>query len=169
MTSVGIVAASMLFVTAVHPPLARQAAQPDFSGTSVEDVSARKTTLAAATARGKSMALPPGETVVRQTAATLTIEEGFMSRVIRYVYRLDGAESENHNGANTQTTKSAWDGRKLVTRGTSFSVTNQGESTWEYKEVRWLDTSGAMVTETTHKDEAGKVNVVTRVFRKKKS
>jgi hypothetical protein len=86
---------------------------------------------------------------------------------VRYVYQLDGKESVNHNGANTLTTKSAWDGQKLVTRGTSFSVTSAGESLWEFEEMRWLDKTGAMVTETTHKDEAGKVNVVTQVYRKK--
>ena len=147
-------------------PLAQ--AHPDFSGTWAEDESARKSTLPVSDSGGqKAMTVPPTDTVVTQTAAALTSERKFMSQIVRYVYQLDGKETVNHNGANTQTTRSAWDGRKLVTQGTSFSVTSAGESLWQFKEIRWLDQSGAMVTETTHKDEAGKLTVVTRVFRRK--
>ena len=149
-------------------PLAGQSSHPDFSGTWVEDEAARKTTFPTTSGGGKAMTVPLGDTVVKQTPAAVTIERSVMSIVVRHVYNLDGTESVNHNGANTMTTKSAWEGQKLVTRGTSFSVTSQGESTWEYTEARWLDKSGAMVTETTYKDDAGKVNVVTQVFRRKR-
>jgi hypothetical protein len=141
---------------------------PDFSGTWVEDESARKTTMAVPNQGGKAMTLPPRDTVVTQSAATLTTEQTFMSQVVRYVYRLDGKESVNHNGANTLTTKSGWEEKKLVTQGTSFSVTSAGESLWLVKETRWLDPSGAMVVDTSYKDEAGKTDTTTRVFRKKK-
>jgi len=145
------------------------AAQPDFSGTWVEDEAARKTTFPTTPGGGgKAMTAPPTDTVVKQTPATVTIERSFMSIVVRHVYNLNGTDSVNHNGANTMTTKSTWEGQKLVTRGTSFSVTSQGESTWDYTEARWLDKTGAMVTETTYKDEAGKVNVVTQMFRRKR-
>lgn len=162
---------AIVFMFACLPcVLALAQAHPDFSGTWVEDESARKTTNPAPNSGrsgGKSMALPPMDLVVTQTAAALTSERKFMSQVIRYVYQLDGKESVNRNGANTLTTKSAWDGQKLVTDGTSFSVTSAGESLWIVKESRWLDKSGAMVTETSYKDEAGKVNVVTQVYRRK--
>ena len=156
-------------LVALVSPVAGQSQHPDFSGTWVEDEAARKTTFpTTSSGGGKAMTAAPGDTEVKQTPATITIERSFMSIVVRHVYNLDGTESVNHNGANTMTTKSAWEGQKLVTRGTSFSVTSQGESTWEYTEARWLDNAGAMVTETTYKDEAGKVNVVTQVFRRKR-
>jgi hypothetical protein len=141
---------------------------PNFSGTWVEDESARQTTWPVPDANApKSRPLPRADLVVTQTGATLTTERKFMQSAVRYVYNLDGSESVNKNGANTMTTKSTWDGQKLATQGTSFSVTSAGESLWIVKETRWLDKSGAMVTETTHKDEEGKVNVVTSVYRKK--
>lgn len=168
MTSLRLVVAALTLLVLVRP-VAGQASHPDFTGTWVEDEAARKTTFPATPAGGaRAVAAAPSDTVVKQTSSTITIERSFMSIVVRHVYKLDGAESVNHNGANTMTTKSAWEGQKLVTRGTSFSVTNQGESTWEYTESRWLDKSGAMVTETTYKDEAGKVDVVTQVFRRKR-
>jgi hypothetical protein len=153
--------------TAVLPVLA-QPSHPDFSGTWVEDQAARKTTYPTTANGAKAVTAPPGDTVIRQTGSAITIERPVMSQVIRHIYQLDGRESVNHNGANTMTTKSAWEGHKLVTRGTSFSVTSQGESSWEYTEVRSLDRTGAMVVEATYKDEAGKVNVVTQVFRRKR-
>jgi len=168
MTSPRLVIAALTLL-AVVTLVAGQSPHPDFSGTWVEDEAARKTTFpTTASGGGKAMTAPPGDTVVKQTPATVTIERSVMSIVVRHVYSLDGTESVNRNGANTMTTKSAWEGQKLVTRGTSFSVTSQGESTWDYREARWLDKSGAMVTETTYKDEAGKVNVVTQVFRRKR-
>ena len=145
-------------------------AKPDFSGTWVEDETARKVSPPASNSGGaKSLALPPSDTVIRHTPAALTIERTFMSSTIRYVYALDGTESVNHNGANTQTTRSRWDGGKLITEGTSYSSTSQGEFTWRYREVRWLDAKRAMVVETTNTDEAGKTSMVTCVFRQKRS
>ena len=166
MRSVRFVFAVLVVLAAAGPALAQPL--PNFSGTWVEDESARKTTWPTQpSGASKAMTLPPADTVVSQTAATLTTERKFMSQVLRYVYQLDGKESVNHNGANTLTTKSTWEGQKLVTRGTSFSVTSAGESLWEFEEMRWLDKTGAMVTETTNKDEGGKVNVVMQVYRKK--
>lgn len=107
----------------------------------------------------KSRALPPADLVVTQTGAPLTTERKFMQSAVRHVYMLDGGESVNKNGANTMTTRSRWDGQKLITQGTSFSVTSAGASLWIV--------SGAMVTETTLKDEDGKVHGVTLVCRKR--
>jgi hypothetical protein len=140
---------------------------PDFSGTWVEDPSVRETTYKQPAGGPKSMVAPPMDLVVIQTPATLTTERTFMSQVIRYVHHLDGKESVNYNGANTLTTKSRWEGKKLVSEGTSYSVTNQGESTWKWKEVRWLNAKGQMVVETTTIDEAGTKNVVKLTHNKK--
>jgi len=142
-------------------------ATPDFSGTWVEDASLRQTTLKPPAGGPKAMVAPDMDLVVTQTPATLTSEMKFMTQVIRYVFKLDGKESVNLNGANTQTTKSRWDGKKLVTEGTSYSVTSQGESTWIYREVHSINPKGQMVIEVTTTDEAGIKNVVTRVFNKK--
>jgi hypothetical protein len=141
---------------------------PNFAGTWVEDQAARKTTLPSPPAGARSMTLPETDTVVKQTAADVITERKFMAHVTRFVYHLDGSESVNKNGANTLTTRSRWDGAKLVTTGTSFSATSAGEFLWQFKEVRSLDKSGALVIETTTTDEAGKTNVVTQVFRRKR-
>jgi len=154
-----------LAVVAVVPALAQT--HPDFSGTWVEDVALRKTTRVVAQGGGGSRALPPLDTVVRQSATELVTERTFMGHTVRHAYRLDGRESVNRNGAVTETTKTRWEGARLITEGSSFQVTSAGESSWEHKEVRWLEKSGAMVTEMTTKDEAGKVDVVTQTFRRK--
>src|SRR6185503_13897469 len=113
--------ATLVMLILLPSRLALAQRPPDFSGTWVEDEGARKTTFPVRNAGAQAMTLPPADTVVTQTAATLTTERKVMSQVIRYAYRLDGRESVNRNGANTLTTKSAWEGRKLVTQGTSFS------------------------------------------------
>jgi|tagenome__1003787_1003787.scaffolds.fasta_scaffold20852723_2 hypothetical protein len=168
MTSVRVAIVVATLVAASGPVFGQTPSRPDFSGTWVEDLSLRKTTFPTGGAPGaRAMSAPEADTVVTQTATVLTIERSVMSQVIRYVYRLDGGESVNHNGANTQTTKSAWERNTLVTRGTSFSVTSQGESTWDYSEKRSLDPKGLMVVETGWKDEAGTVNTTRRVFHRK--
>ncbi|HXT28274.1 MAG TPA: hypothetical protein VN716_03315 [Vicinamibacterales bacterium] len=149
--------------------VAAQPALPDFSGTWVEDEAARKTTFPTTPGGGaRAMTAAPSDTVVKQTPATVTIERSFMSIVVRHVYNLNGTDSVNHNGANTMTTKSAWEGQTLVTQGTSFSVTSAGESNWIVKERRSLDKTGPMIVEMTYKDDSGKVDTTTRVFRRKK-
>ena len=156
----------LVSVLIVVMPLVQAA--PNFSGAWVEDASLRQTTVKPPAGSGpRSLVAPDSDLVVTQTSTTLTSERKFMTQVIRHVFRLDGNESVNLNGANTQTTKSHWDGRRLVTEGTSYSVTSQGESTWIYREVRSLDAKGRMVIEVTTTDEAGVKNVVTRVFNKK--
>ena len=114
---------------------------PDFSGTWIEDLSQRTITETPAGAEGpRSMTGPSTDLVVRQTPETLTREyPPFMSRVVRYVYQLDGKESVNQNGAETQTTRSRWEGSKLVSRGTLYSVTSLGESSSQVFETQWLN------------------------------
>ena len=143
---------------------------PDFSGTWVEDATLRQTTIKPPSGSGpRAMVAPDADLVVTQTVNTLTSERKFMTQVIRHVFQLDGKESVNRNGANTQTTRSHWEDKKLVTEGTSYSVTSQGESTWIYREMRSMDARGRMVIEVTTTDEGGARNVVTRVFNRKAS
>jgi hypothetical protein len=162
--------ASVLTTVLTTSALVAAQPKPDFSGVWVEDQALRKTTLAV-TPGAKSMALPERDTTIKQTADAIVIEmappaPGFNG--LRHAYDLSGKQSVNKNGANTQTTKSRWDGGKLVTEGTSFSETNQGEFHWKYVETRWMDAQGRMVLETKTTDESGKTNVVTRTFNKKK-
>jgi hypothetical protein len=145
-------------------------AKPDFSGVWVEDEALRQTTHMADRGQ-KAGALPSRPIAIQQTAVTIRIEHeapfpGWKGR--RYVYDLAGKESVNHNGANTLTTKSRWDGNRLVVEGVSFSETSQGEFTWKYREVRWLDAKSRMIVETRTTDESGTTLVVTQTYDKKK-
>jgi hypothetical protein len=144
-------------------------ARPDFSGTWVEDESLRKTTYQAEPG-AKAVALPSRPVTIKQTADSIDIEHAPPApgwNALRHVYNLAGKQSVNHNGANTQTTTSRWDGTRLVTEGTSFSETSQGEFTWKYQEMRWLDGKGRMIIETRTTDQSGKTHVVTMTYAKK--
>src|SRR6476660_9076085 len=109
MTMSSIVAASLLLLHAIAAPVQKH---PDFSGTWTEDAARRITNAPPSPEGAKTPALPPADIVIRHGAGDVTIERKFMSQVIRYVYQLDGRESVNHNGANTLTTHSHWDGGK---------------------------------------------------------
>ena len=140
-------------------------ARPNFTGTWIEDEAQRKTPNAVPPAGVSAGVAPNVQTVITQTAATITIDRKWKA-LVRYVYDLNGKEIVNHNGANTQTTRSRWEGMKLVTEGTSFSVTSQGESNWKFRDVRWLTAKGEMAVERAHVDEDGQVNTVLQVFRR---
>ncbi|MDQ3069485.1 MAG: hypothetical protein M3R55_07120 [Acidobacteriota bacterium] len=157
-----------LSLSAAAPAAAPQKA-PDFTGTWIEDEAARKITPPPAPAPAGMPVLtgPPPSLIVTHTPQMLRTDRPWQHGVVTHNYKLDGGESANRNGANTLTTKSRWDGAKLVTEGSSYSVTSQGESTWRFKEIRWIDAKGSMVMETTNIDEAGVAHVVLRVFRKK--
>lgn len=92
-------------------------------------------------------ALPPGITVIRQTAATIAIEREAFDQKIVYTFALDGSESRNASGAMTMTTRTRWEGDRLVTEGTSVSVTSQGRSTWKTREVRYFDAKKVHIVE----------------------
>lgn len=163
-------ALTIALVSATPASLPAAQKTPDFNGTWAEVESERKVTPAPAAAPSGMPVLqgPPPAQIVTQTAAMIRIDRPWQHGVVRHTYKLDGSESVNLNGANTQTTKSRWEGGRLITEGTSFSETTAGESTWQFKEVRWMDPKGRMVTETSNIDEAGKVHHVVRVFVRKK-
>ena len=133
--------------------LAAAQARPDFSGTWVEDETRRLNLLTGAPVPkppAGAPVLPASDTVITQTAGSFTTERKAFSTAVRYTYQLDGKESRNENGADTVITRSRWEGARLITEGTRTSVTSQGENTWDFREVRFLDPKGAMVVETTH-------------------
>jgi hypothetical protein len=140
----------------------------DFSGVWTEDESARKTNQPPPAAGApKSLTAPTRPVTIKQTPDAITIEHKWMS-VVRFIYKLNGGESINHNGANTQTTRSRWEGNELITEGTSYSETSQGASTWKFKEVRYLTPKGAMAVETSNEDEDGKVMTTTQLYLRKR-
>ena len=118
----------------------------------------------------KQTGLKPPPITVTQSAETVIIQHdppfpGWKPQ--RYVYNLGGKKSVNYNGANILTTTSRWDGTKLVTEGTSYTETSQGESTWTFRETIWLDARGRLLVETRMTEESGKTHVVTQTYDRK--
>jgi hypothetical protein len=163
-------ALTLALVSATPAPMPAAQKTPDFNGTWAEVEAERKVTppVQQAATGMKTIQGPPPEKIVTQTAQMIRIDSPWLHGVVRHSYKLDGTQSVNLNGANTLTTKSRWEGGRLITEGTSFSETSAGESTWQFKEVRWMDAKGRMVTETSNIDEAGKLHHVVRVFVRKK-
>lgn len=92
-------------------------------------------------------ATPLGWTIT-QTAAAITLVRPLPDGTEqKFVYKLTG-ESVNTNGRTTLTTKSRWDGTKLVTEGTQVTTNDQGNIAGTFKETRWLDKDGSMHVET---------------------
>jgi hypothetical protein len=159
------------FVVALAVVVAGQA-KPDFSGTWLEDRE-RLTNLltgkpvVAEQASGGVKALEPGETVITQTADVLRIERKVpqSDRGLRYEYKLDGSKSVNHNGATTRTTTSRWEGNRLVTEGTIFQVTSQGEASWGIREVMHLD-KGELIHELRWTEGGKETTASRRVYRR---
>ncbi|HVL67458.1 MAG TPA: hypothetical protein VM364_09370 [Vicinamibacterales bacterium] len=159
---------ALLLFTVVLAPVAAQK-RPDFSGAWVEDESQRKSPYATAPAGPGALAAPKSSTdglSITQTADRITIARTFMSITTRMTYTFDGRENVNHTGAQTHTTRTRWDGGRLVTEGSVYQVTSQGESSWKIREVRWMTAKGEMAVEHTVIDEDGE-RTVFRVFRRK--
>ena len=142
--------------------------RPDFTGRWVEDERQRKNPYSASSSGGSRALSSSGvETVITQTPDQLIIERDFIERV-RHVHHLDGREDKNRNGAQVHTTRTRWEGDRLVTEGSTFQVTSHGETSWQLKEVRWLTPRGELAVETTRTDEAGDTRTVYQVFRRKR-
>ena len=88
------------------------------------------------------------ETVVTQSASSLTIERIMGPVTQTYIHTFDGTENVNVNGRVTMKTKSRWEGASLVTEGTSHVSTDAGDVVTSVREVRSLDADGALVLET---------------------
>ena len=163
-----IVALGLLTLAVVPTPAAAQK-HPNFSGTWVEDESQRKSPFDKPSANSgvKAIAGPPPPLTVTQTAERLTIERTRGEQTTRFVHDFDGRENKNYTGAQVHTTRTRWEGNKLVTEGSIYQVTSQGEDSWKLKEVRWLTAKGELALEVTQVDEDGKSATVLRVFRKR--
>ena len=143
--------------------------RPEFSGRWVEDESQRVSPYVkpAPGPGAKMLTGPPPELSITQAAAALTIEEIGSRGNRRIAYNLAGQEGVNKWGAITETTKTRWEGDKLVTEGTEYQITSHGETTWKVKTVRSVRPSGEMVVEETRIDEDNASRTLVRVYRKK--
>jgi hypothetical protein len=162
-----IVALALLTLLVVTTPAVAQK-RPDFSGTWVEDESQRKSPYDKPVANSgvRAIAGPPPPMTISQTPDRLTIERTRGEQTTKFVHDFDGRENKNYTGAQIHTTRTRWEGAKLVTEGSIYQVTSQGEESWKLKEVRWLTAKGELATEVTQVDEDGKAGTVLRVFKK---
>jgi hypothetical protein len=120
-----------------------------------------------------------GSTItITQDAAKLTVEYAFFGRgdmqpPLTFVYALDGSETRNSvmmgRGIQGQTSKTAWDGDKLViTTIHPFIDPDSGKTVGaEVKQVLSLESPASLVVETTRAPALGGTSGTTRtVYRK---
>jgi hypothetical protein len=115
---------------------------------------------------------------ITQTAERMTVEYMFFARgdmqpPLRFVFALDGAETKNSammgRGIQTQTSKTAWEGDKLVIKTThSFAGPETGQPlTSEVKQMLALESPTSLIIETTRGGVLGGPSSTTRtVYRK---
>ena len=115
---------------------------------------------------------------ITQTAERMTVEYLFFARgdmqpPLKFVFALDGSETKNSvmmgRGIQTQTSKTAWDGDKLVIATThSFAGPETGQSlTSEVKQTLALESPTSLIIETTRSSVLGGPSSTTRtVYRK---
>ena len=167
-SSTKTVALALLAFMFLAGPVAAQK-HPDFSGTWVEDESQRKSPYenVAGSSGVKAISGPPPPLTITQTPERLTIERTRFDQTTRFVHDFDGRENKNHTGAQIHTTRTRWEGTRLVTEGSIYQVTSQGEDSWKVREVRWLTPKGEMAVEVTQVDEDNQTGTVLRVFKKR--
>ena len=115
---------------------------------------------------------------IAQTANQLTVEYAFFVRgdmqpPLKFVYALDGVETKNSvmlgRGIQAQTSKTAWEGDKLVIMTThSFdNPTNGQPMKSEVKQILTLASPTSLIVETTRNGVLGGPVTTTRtVYRK---
>ena len=115
---------------------------------------------------------------ITQTAERMTVEYMFFARgdmqpPLRFVFALDGSEKKNSvmmgRGIQTQPSKTAWEGDKLVITTThSFAGAETGRPlTSEVKQTLALESPTSLIIETTRSGVLGGTSSTTRtVYRK---
>jgi hypothetical protein len=115
---------------------------------------------------------------ITQAADRLTVEYAFFARgdmqpPLRFIFALDGSETKNSvmmgRGIQTQTSKTAWDGDKLViTTAHGFENPANGQPMKiEVKQTLSLESPTSLVVETTRSGVLGGPPATTRtVYRK---
>jgi hypothetical protein len=115
---------------------------------------------------------------ITQDAGRLTVEYAFFARgdmqpPLKFVFALDGSETKNSvmmgRGIQTQTSKTAWDGDRLViTTAHSFENPSNGQPmTSEVKQTLSLESPASLIVETTRSGVLGGPPATVRtVYRK---
>ena len=143
MTRKSVLVALLAFVLAL--PAMAIAQTPDFSGKWTQDMEKSDP---APQGRGGGGARGPQSFTITQTATEITMERETPNGAMKTVYKLDGSDSVNAGGRGGDiTSKSTWDGGKLVTK---YSRT-MGENTIEVVETRSLEADGTMLVTTAMK------------------
>jgi len=115
---------------------------------------------------------------IAQDASRLTVEYAFFTRgdmqpPLKFVYALDGSETKNSvmmgRGIQAQTSKTAWDGDKLVITTThNFDNPANGQPMKiEVKQMLSLESPTSLVVETTRSGVLGGPPSATRTVYKK--
>ena len=129
----------LLAVALAVPSMAMAQAKPSFSGKWIQDMD--KSDPAGGGGGGRGPAGPQTLTYT-QTAADLTIEREGPNGVTKTIYKLDGSDSVNAGGrGGAVTSKTVWDGSKLVTKYTR----TMGEASVEVTETRSIEADGTLV------------------------
>jgi hypothetical protein len=154
--------------------------KPDFSGRWTSEPSpAGEGQRGASGARIGDMGSGWGSSItITQTAERMAVEYMFFARgdmqpPLRFVFALDGAETKNSvmmgRGIQTQTSKTAWEGDKLVITTThSFGHPETGQPlTSEVKRTLTLESPTSLIIETTRSGALDGPSSTTRtVYRK---
>jgi hypothetical protein len=115
---------------------------------------------------------------ITQTAERMTVEYVFFARgdmqpPLRFVFALDGSETKNSvmmgRGIQAQTSKTAWEGEKLVITTThSFTHPETGQPlTSEIKQTLALESPTSLIVETTRSGVLGGPSSTTRTAYRK--
>ena len=130
-----------LLAVALAVPTMALAQAPNFTGKWVQDMEKSDPMGGGGGGRGPA---GPQTLTYTQTATELTIERETQAGVQKTVYKLDGSPSENAGRGGAVTSKTVWEGAKLVT---TYSRT-MGENTVSVKETRSLEADGTLVVVT---------------------
>jgi len=142
--------ALFLVTLAALLPATAMAQTPDFSGT--WKINMIKSDAPPQGRGGRQMDMSNMMLTISQTAETITIAQSGTGQERSTTYYLDGRESTNRAQRGEMTSKSTWDGDKLVTEGSSTFEGPNGQMTMTMKEVRTLSKDGKTMTVTTTTD-----------------
>ena len=148
--------------------------RPNFAGRWIAE-----TAPAGRGARSGDMGSGWGSTItITQEAMTLTVEYAFFARgdmqaPLKFTYSLSGAETRNTvmmgRGIQAETSKTQWDGSKLViTTTSSFPSPEDGKPmTSEVKRTLTLESPTSLIVETTRAGILGAAPTTARTVYKK--
>ena len=156
-------------------------AKPDFSGRWTIEPEATTTAPGSGPTAPRAGDMGSGwgtNPTITQTAERLTVEYVFFARgdmqpPLRFVYALDGTETKNSvmlgRGTQTQTSKTAWEGDKLII-STTYSFENPASGQpmkSEVKQTLTLTSPTSLIVETTRAGVLGGSSTTTKTVYKK--